>query len=146
MKATKIYDSQNRPSQTEKTEIINFLFEHLEEYGDTKQNIKIAIEHSINELTCFGGFTILLTNKKTIIGAAVVNKIGMSDYIPENLLVYIAIHKSFRGKGLGKKLSQKAINYSNEDITLYIEANSPARLVYEKMGFSTPYLEMRLMK
>jgi ribosomal protein S18 acetylase RimI-like enzyme len=31
----------------------------------------------------------------------------MKDFIPENILVYIAVDNSQRGKGYGKKLMQK---------------------------------------
>ena len=70
----------------------------------------------------------------------------MSGYIPENILVYIATHKDYRGKGLGKKLMQEAINFAKGDIALHVEANNPAKHLYEKLGFTAPYLEMRLKK
>ena len=79
-------------------------------------------------------------------GVTVVNETGMSGYIPENILVYIATHKDFRGKGLGKKLMQEAINFAKGDIALHVEANNPAKHLYEKLGFTAPYLEMRLKK
>jgi GNAT superfamily N-acetyltransferase len=31
----------------------------------------------------------------------------MKDYIPENILVYIATHKELRGKGIGKAMMKK---------------------------------------
>jgi ribosomal protein S18 acetylase RimI-like enzyme len=38
----------------------------------------------------------------------------MKDFIPENILVYIAVDNSQRGKGFGKQLMQKAISISEE--------------------------------
>jgi ribosomal protein S18 acetylase RimI-like enzyme len=70
----------------------------------------------------------------------------MGGYIPENILVYIAIHNNYRGKGFGKTLMQKAINHCEGDIALHVEANNPAKFLYEKLGFTNPYLEMRLKK
>lgn len=70
----------------------------------------------------------------------------MSGYIPENILVYIATNKKFRGKGYGKKLMKKAIELCKGDIALHVEKNNPAKFLYEKLGFTTPYLEMRLKK
>jgi ribosomal protein S18 acetylase RimI-like enzyme len=70
----------------------------------------------------------------------------MSGYIPENILVYIATHRDKRGQGLGKKLMSKAIEISQGDIALHVEADNPARFLYEKLGFTNPYLEMRLKK
>ena len=146
MKETNIFDAVNKPTNSEKLEIIDFLSEHLQEYGDPKKDIQKAIDYSIKEFISFGGFTILIKEDKTIVGVTVVNKTGMGGYIPENILVYIAIHKDFRGKGLGKKLMQKAIDYCKGDIALHVEADNPAKHLYESIGFTNPYLEMRLKR
>ena len=143
---TQIFDAVSKPSNSEKTEIVNFLYEHLQEYGDEKKDIQKAIDYSIKEFGSFGGFVMLIKDNNETIGAAVFNQTGMGGYIPENILVYIAIHKDYRGKGLGKKLMQKAIKYSNGDIALHVEASNPAKHLYEKLGFTNPYLEMRLKK
>jgi ribosomal-protein-alanine N-acetyltransferase len=60
--------------------------------------------------------------------------------------VYIATHNKYRGQGLGKKLMQGAIDFASGDIALHVEANNPAKFLYEKLGFTNPYLEMRLKK
>ncbi|MFT4685005.1 MAG: ribosomal-protein-alanine N-acetyltransferase [Flavobacteriales bacterium] len=143
---TKIYDSINKSNELEKKEIINFLYDNLGQYGDPKKDIQKAIEYSIKEFTSFGGFTMLIKDKNKIVGITVVNKTGMNGYIPENILVYIATHKEYRGKGLGRNLIQKVIDYSKGDIALHIEANNPAKALYEEFGFTNPYLEMRLKK
>tara|TARA_B110000977_G_scaffold199437_1_gene286837 strand:+ start:91 stop:531 length:441 start_codon:yes stop_codon:yes gene_type:complete len=143
---TKIFDSLSKPSELEKKEIINFLYDNLEQYGDPKKDIQKAIEYSIKEITSFGGFTMLITDDNNIVGVTVINQTGMGGFIPENILVYIATHKEYRGKGLGKKLMKNAIDYCSGDIALHVEANNPAKHLYEKLGFTNPYLEMRLKK
>ncbi|MFT5723185.1 MAG: ribosomal-protein-alanine N-acetyltransferase [Bacteroidia bacterium] len=143
---TKIFDAVTRPNGLEKNEIVNFLFEHLQEFGDPQKDIQKAIDYSIKEFASFGGFTMLLKENDKIVGATVINKTGMGGYIPENILVYIATHKEYRGQGLGNTLMQKAIAYSTGDIALHVEANNPAKDLYKKIGFTNPYLEMRLKK
>tara|TARA_B110000046_G_scaffold139273_1_gene145726 strand:+ start:526 stop:966 length:441 start_codon:yes stop_codon:yes gene_type:complete len=143
---TKIFDAVNRPSSIEKKEVVNFLFEHLQEYGDSKKDIEKAIHYSVKEFVSFGGFTLLIIENNEIVGVTVINKTGMGGYIPENILVYIATHQDYRGKGLGKTLMQKAIEMVKGDIALHVEADNPAKILYEKMGFTNPYLEMRLKK
>jgi GNAT superfamily N-acetyltransferase len=143
---TRVFDGENKPNDSEKTEIINFLFEHLQEYGDAKKDIQKAIDYAMNEFTSFGGFTISLSENEEILAATVVNKTGMGGYIPENILVYIATHHGHRGKGLGKTLMKTAIDHAEGDIALHVEANNPAKILYEKLGFTNPYLEMRLKK
>lgn len=79
-----------------------------------------------------------------LVGAVVINKTGMEGYIPENILVYIAVNAEYRGKGYGRKLMRKAIDTADGDIALHVEPDNPARHLYEKMGFENKYLEMRL--
>lgn len=123
-----------------------FLFEHLEEYGDKKQDIMKAIDYALDRGVRPGGFVIEAKKDNKIVGAVVVNRTGMSGYIPENILVYIATHGDYRGKGLGKKLMKKAIDRAEGGIALHVEPDNPARFLYEKLGFTSKYLEMRLTK
>ena len=41
---------------------------------------------------------------------------------------------------------QKAIEVTNGDIALHCEPDNPAKFLYEKLGFTSKYLEMRLIK
>ncbi len=70
----------------------------------------------------------------------------MKGYIPENVLVYIAVHREARGQGVGKELMQKAIQFAQGDIALHVEPDNPAKYLYESVGFENPYLEMRFYK
>lgn len=143
---TKVFDALKRPSEIEKTQIVDFLHEHLQEYGDEKADILKCINFAVKETTSFGGFALVSFEKDTITGAVIVNKTGMGGYIPENILVYIATHKEHRGKGIGKKLMEETLTFAKGDIALHVEANNPAKKLYEKYGFTNPYLEMRLKR
>ena len=146
MLKTKIFDAVDKPSALELNEVVDFLYDNLEQYGDPKKHIRKAIAYSTKEQSSYGGFTMLLKDGKKIKGAVVINQTGMGGYIPENILVYIATHKDHRGEGLGKNLMQQAIDYAKGDIALHVEHNNPARFLYEKLGFTNPYLEMRLKR
>ncbi|MDX8338915.1 GNAT family N-acetyltransferase [Draconibacterium sp. IB214405] len=143
---TRIYNAINKPSNEEKLEIVDFLFDNLGEYGDPKPHIQKAIDYALKEFTSFGGFVMVLKDTTKILGATVVNCTGMGDYIPENILVYIATDKDSRGKGLGKSLMQSVIDHTSGDIALHVDADNPAKALYERLGFTNPYLEMRLKK
>ncbi|MBL1232108.1 MAG: GNAT family N-acetyltransferase [Flavobacteriales bacterium] len=124
--------------------IVNFLYEHLDQYGDAKEAIQKCIDYVFTPNK--GGLILLAIENNEIVGATIINKTGMSGYIPENILVYIAVNKNQRGKGVGKQIMQKAIENTEGDIALHVEKDNPAKFLYEKMGFSNPYLEMRLKK
>jgi len=131
---------------SDKLEISNFLFTHLEKYGDKLESIEMAMDYAVSEKKGNGGFILVGYEDDTIVGAVVINETGMGGYIPENILVYIAVHSNYRGKGYGKKLIEKAIAESEGDIALHVEADNPAKRLYEKIGFTNPYLEMRFKK
>lgn len=146
MSKTKVFNSDNKPTVQEKNDIINFLFDSLQEYGDPKSDIEKAINYALQETPSFGGFVLVSYLDNKIVGAVVINQTGMKDYIPENILVYIAIHPDKRGKGLGKKLVEKTIEIADGNIALHVEPDNPAKKLYEKLGFSSKYLEMRFNK
>lgn len=146
MDRTTTYTPQQKPDITDKKAITDFLFEHLDQFGDKWEDIHKAIDFSVKDIESFGGFTLKLENEQEIIGAVVVNETGMSGYIPENILVYIAIHRDHRGKGVGKMLMKEAIEQCKGNIALHVEPDNPARHLYKNLGFSNKYLEMRLSR
>jgi [ribosomal protein S18]-alanine N-acetyltransferase len=142
----KTFDAFTRISHLQASQVVNFLHTHLEEYGDEKSAILKSIDYASKQRSGLGGYVFTLEDNEEIIGACVVNKTGMDEYIPENILVYIAIHGDYRGKGIGKKLMKYVIENTKGDIALHVEKDNPAKYLYESLGFTNPYLEMRLKK
>lgn len=137
--------SQNFRNQMHK-DVNEFLFKSLEEYGDPKSDINDAMHYALSSENSPGGFILIAFDADKIVGSVVVNRTGMKKYIPENILVYIATDPSYRGKGIGKKLMEQAISSAEGSIALHVEPNNPAKALYEKLGFTNKYLEMRYMK
>lgn len=123
--------------------VADFLFEHLDQYGDQREDILKAINYAFSDAPGQGGFIVVGVENDEIVGAVVVNETGMSGYIPENILVYIAVHQKMRGKGAGKQLMQAAIDRAVGDVALHVEPDNPAFHLYKKLGFENKYLEMR---
>ncbi len=140
------YTEKETATDHEIQEIVNFLHDHLDQYGDEKNDIEKAIQYAMGLNGKPGGLVITCRGTNGLSGAVVLNKTGMEGYIPENILVYIAIDRTARGTGLGKKLMQQAIEHSEGDIALHCEPENPAKHLYHKLGFTSKYLEMRLKK
>ena len=129
-----------------KDDIATFLFHALEQYGDKKPDILKCLDYALSAEPGKGGLVTLAEENGKIVGAVVINHTGMGGYIPENILVYIAVDPSQRGKGVGKLLMEEAIGKSSGDIALHVEPENPAKRLYERLGFTNKYLEMRLHK
>ena len=141
-----VFNAIQKPDINQKNEIADFLLDNLDEFGDAKEDILKCIDYSVKDSASFGGFTITARKDGKIICAVVVNQTGMEGYIPENILVYIATHHDYRGKGVGKAMMKEAIELAKGGIALHVEPNNPAKFLYEKLGFTNKYLEMRLTK
>lgn len=142
----KRFYQQNPPQPAERKAIAHFLHEHLETYGDPIEDIEKCISYAMGEEGRPGGFILSCLKDEQIACAVIVNKTGMSGFIPENILVYIATHRDFRGKGIGKEMMQEAIQTAEGDMALHVEPENPARKLYENLGFTNKYLEMRYKK
>lgn len=141
-----VFDEKKLPDEKVKDEIIDFLFTHLEQYGDPKPQIRKCLDYALQVYDSFGGYTLTGRIDGELVGAVIVNKTGMGGYIPENILVYIATHNKHRGKGIGKELMKKTLEQAEGDVKLHVEHDNPARFLYEKFGFTNKYLEMRYKK
>ena len=142
----KTFSPANKPSEEVRDQIAEFLFKSLEQYGDPKSDILKCMQYAFKETDSFGGFINVAYLENEIVGAVIINRTGMKDYIPENILVYIATDSTKRGQGIGRKLMEKAIETSKGNIALHVEPDNPAKILYEKLGFTNKYLEMRLVK
>ncbi len=137
------YDAFSRIEPEVKNRLAEFLLKHLDQYGDPLPQIKSAIEYAVKERPSFGGFVLEGRYDGKTAGVVVINGTGMGGYIPENILVYIAVDASLRGKGIGRRMMEESLKQADGDVALHVEANNPAKRLYERVGFTNPYLEMR---
>lgn len=138
----KTFQAYDFPFELRK-ELVTFLHLNLDPHETDPE----AISNALNYIPDKGGHLLLgYTKEAELIGACVINHTHMNQYNPENFLVYLAVDKKFRRKGFGKLIMDEAINVTHGDIYLHISAENPARALYEKYGFTTPYIEMRYKK
>jgi ribosomal protein S18 acetylase RimI-like enzyme len=58
----------------------------------------------------------------------------------------LAVHSDYRQQGIATKLTKKAIRMAKGGMSLRVAPDNPAFQLFEKLGFSHKYLEMRLFK
>ncbi|MFC2131386.1 GNAT family N-acetyltransferase [Bacteroidota bacterium] len=126
--------------------LVDFLFSHLDKFGDPKEDINRCIDYSFSKKDGMGGFSVVAFNDDELIGALVMNKTGMSGYIPDNILVYVAVHAKTRGKGFGRQIIEQAHQWADGDVKLHVEYDNPAKNLYERIGYTNKYAEMRFIK
>lgn len=141
-----IEDEDKNPTSFSRDDIADFLFNHLDEYGDEKEHILSSIGYAYGDKPGQDGLILLAHDDGTIVGTVIINHTNMGGFIPEHILVYIAVHGDYRGKGIGKELMERIIEATDGDIALHVEPDNPAKFLYEKYGFTNKYLEMRLKK
>ncbi|MDD2229154.1 MAG: GNAT family N-acetyltransferase [Candidatus Cloacimonetes bacterium] len=127
-------------------EVVDFLHTHLDEFRDVPSAISKSIDYALSTEPGKGGFILVAREEQKIVGALIMNSTGMQEFIPPNILVYIAVDAKIRGKGIGKQLIDSALANCEGSIALHVEYDNPAIHLYEKLGFSTKYAEMRLSR
>ncbi len=133
-------------SELQKDEIADFLVRELGEFGDPKKEVIACLTYAMEGKKGPGGLVLVagtLSNPEAVL---VVNHTGMSGYIPEHILVYLAVLTNQRRKGLGSKMLEQLLERVSGGVALHVEPNNPARRLYDKLGFTNKYLEMRLSR
>ncbi len=125
---------------------VDFLFEHLDRFGDPKPDIEKSIDYAFSKSEGKGGFLLAAYYNDQLVGGLVMNNTGMSGYVPENILVYVAVNSKYRGKGFGEEIIKKSFELADGDIKLHVEYDNPAKRLYERVGMKTKYAEMRYEK
>lgn len=145
-----IRSDKENPTNFTRENIADFFYDHLDEFGDKKEYILNCIGYAYGDNPGQDGFILLAIDESNeepkITGGVIINRTNMSGYIPENILVYIAVHGDYRGEGLGSQLMERIIEAADGDIALHVEPDNPAVHLYEKYNFTNKYLEMRLAK
>src|SRR5690606_33673846 len=98
------YDAYTRLSTMEADRLTNFILGHHEGPKPPQRAVAKAIQYSAKEIPGLGGYVFVLKEKDEILGLMVVNKTGMGDYIPENFIAFLTIHKEHRQGGLEQVL------------------------------------------
>lgn len=136
------FNATNRLTEIEKHRVVNFLYDQLDTANANKDFIRRSIDYATKERMSFGGFVIVCKLHYEIIGAVVVNQTGMEGYMPENVLVYIAVSEKYLQMGVAKCMMDQVLNYAKGNIAVHIRGNLDLVPVFEKLGFKKSIQEM----
>jgi alanine racemase len=128
------------------TDVIDFLCDQLQPFHDPTDTITLAVDYALSSIPEGKGFILLATTGSEITGALVCVELMKIGVIPENLIVYVCVHRDHRLKGLGTRLIEEAIECCEGDLKLHVEKSNPAVALYRKLGFEDAYYEMRYLK
>lgn len=126
-----------------KEALIDFLYTNLGAYRDDKTSIDKCLTYAFSQDAGKGGFVLLAFDEDKLAGALIMNYTGMEEFIPEYILVYLAVDSQMRGKGIGRALVEQSLSFSKGQVALHVEYDNPAKRLYERMGFTSKYAEMR---
>ncbi|MBD3160821.1 MAG: GNAT family N-acetyltransferase [Candidatus Eisenbacteria bacterium] len=115
----------------------------MKPYHDRVEDIQRGLDYGFSDRPSEGGFLLLGELDGRLVGALLMLRTGMKGYIPENILLFVGVHPDMRGRGLGTKIIERAFAEVDGDIKLHVEQDNPAKRLYERLGFTNPYAEMR---
>jgi ribosomal-protein-alanine N-acetyltransferase len=138
-----VRQTQDLPPWLTRSMLERFLHDEMTPWEDTAPDIARALTYAFSDQPGKGGFVVLASAGEQLHGATVILDTGMSGYVPDHLLLFIAVREDQRGKGLGSRLIRKALSLCSGDVKLHVENDNPAKRLYERLGFENRYAEMR---
>lgn len=143
---TIVYHCQSKPSLQKREEIAHFIHTQLGRFTDEPQDIERCMAYALCETSTIGGKIVTMEENGVLMAVAVVNHTGMTGFIPENIIVYIAVCDRCRNRGVGSRLIRFVMDSTPGDFALHVEPDNPALNWYRRLGFENKYLEMRYKK
>ncbi len=134
------------PSWITPDELAVFLHESLKPYEDPLPDIRRGIDQALTPRAGERGFVLIAGIDESPVGALVMLRTGMSGFVPDNLLLWVAVDSSARGLGLGSRIIKRAFELADGDVKLHVEYDNPAKRLYERLGMISKYAEMRYHK
>jgi len=134
------------PAWTDREGLVRFFHDHMKPYEDEVPDIEDALDYAFSPSDRAGGFLVLAGGGEELVGALLMLRTGMSGYVPPNILLFVGVRDDLRGRGLGGRIIARALEECEGDVKLHVEYDNPAKRLYERIGFTTEYAEMRLKR
>ena len=143
---TKIESEDEFPMWAPREEVARFFHETMKPYHDSLDDVQSALDYGLVPGEGAGGFLMLAHEDEELLGALLMLRTGMSGYVPEHILLFVSVDPSTRGRGVGGQLIGRSIAECDGDVKLHVEYDNPAKRLYERLGFTSKYAEMRFSR
>jgi ribosomal-protein-alanine N-acetyltransferase len=134
-------NNENLKDAEHQNSLIKFLHTELGQFRDPEEDIRACLNYILDPK--LGGHIFTAREENNLRGVVLVTNTHMHKFVPGFLLVYIATSNEHRGKGIGKNLMELVNNTLKAPIALHVEHDNPAKRLYERVGFTSKYAEMR---
>jgi ribosomal protein S18 acetylase RimI-like enzyme len=131
------------PDWTSRDQLERFFHETMKPYHDSVEDVRAALDYALVPGQGQGGFVMLCHRGGQLLGALAMLETGMKGYVPEHILLFVSVDPEARGQGVGKKLIERSLAECPGDVKLHVEYDNPAKRLYERLGFTSKYAEMR---
>ena len=138
-----VRDFDDFPSWLTPEQLALFLHESLKPFEDSLPDVRQGINDALSPEAGEPGFILISEHDENPLGALVMLRTGMAGYVPENLLLWVAVSPSARGHGIGSRLITRSFELADGDVKLHVEYDNPAKRLYERLGMTSKYAEMR---
>jgi len=138
--------TKDLPGWLPRSDLERFLHDQMVPWEDRLSDISRGLDYAFSEQPGCGGLVLLATGDRQLYGAVVILHTGMSGFVPEHLMLFVSVRKDCRGAGLGSRLVLEALSHCPGDVKLHVEYGNPAKRLYERLGFTSPYAEMRFSR
>jgi len=134
---------EDLPAWAPREALAAFFHETMKPYEDTLADVNRGIDYAFSEAEGKGGFLVLAEREGRLAGALLMLNTAMGGYVPPNLLLFVSVDPALRGRGVGRRIIERALDACEGPVKLHVEYDNPARRLYERIGFASDYAEMR---
>lgn len=134
------------PSWATRDALVRFFHETMAPWNDSREDVGAALDYLFSSAEGKGGFLTLLERDGRIGAAVAMLETGMGGCVPSHMLLFVSVDPGSRGQGIGGQIIEAALSRCPGDVKLHVEYDNPAKRLYERLGFTTKYAEMRYGK
>jgi [ribosomal protein S18]-alanine N-acetyltransferase len=137
----KITSGQEFPDWAPRERLVRFFHETMQPYHDQVPDIEAALDYALAPGR--EGFLMLVRDEQQFLGAFTMLDSQMGGFIPRWILLFVSVLPETRGRGVGRQLIERALAECDGPVKLHVEYDNPAKRLYERLGFTSKYAEMR---